>query len=352
MAYSGTTNETKVNVGQMIEFAFREAGKTAEEQTSQYVDAGKLALFYILQNLSNRGVNLWMLENKLIGTVEAQTIVTMPPGTVDVREANWRYVVTPAISGALPAANTDAANVFDQSLTTHATSLSGSNNWFGAYYQVAQNIVQIGVNSYGAQTLNLVYETSDDGISWTTRYTFPEITLADREWYYVQIDPSPGYNYFRVRETVLSTFSLRQLVFCYTQQDIPLARLNRDDYWNLPNKQFQSQRSLQFWFDRQITPQMYLWPIPDNDFQLFQLIIEKQLQDVGTLTNELYIPNRWVGCVQKQLSHQMALQIPGVELNRIQYLEGQANQWYEMAAAEERDKSPIYYTPNISYYTR
>lgn len=352
MAYSGTTNDTKVNVGQMIEFAFREAGKTAEEQTSQYIDAGKLALFYILQNLSNRGVNLWMLETQLIGTVKDQTIVTMPPGTVDVREANWRYIVTPAISGALPTANANAGNLFDNNLDTHATSIAGSNNWFGASYTGGERIYQVGFNSYGAQTLNLVYETSNDGVTWTTRYTLPEITLADREWYYFPVDPSPGYSYYRIRETVLSTFSLRQLSFSYTQQDIPLARLNRDDYWNLPNKQFQSQRSLQYWFDRQITPQMYLWPIPDNDFQLFQLVIEKQLQDVGTLTNELYLPNRWVGCVQKQLSHQMALQIPGVDLGRIQYLEGQANQWYEMAAAEERDKSPIYYAPNISYYTR
>ena len=69
MAYSGTTNQTKVNVAQMIEFAFREAGKSAEEQTPEYIDAGKLALFYILQNLSNRGVNLWMLENYIAGTV-------------------------------------------------------------------------------------------------------------------------------------------------------------------------------------------------------------------------------------------------------------------------------------------
>jgi hypothetical protein len=351
VAYSGTTNQTKINVGQLIEYAFREAGKTSEEQTAQYVVAGKQALFYILQNLSNRGVNLWMLENKLLGTVTAQTVVTLPEGTVDVREANWRYVITPQISEALPLSNPNAINAFDQELDTYATSTIGD-NWLGATYSNAQRIFQVGFNSYGTSTYNFVYETSDDGITWTVRDTLPEITLTDREWYYFPVDPTPQHLYFRLRETVAATFSVREISFSYTQQDIPLARLNRDDYWNLPNKQFTSQRSLQYWFDRQITPQMYLWPIPSNDFQLFQLVIEKQLPDVGSLSNELYIPNRWVAAVQKMLSHQLALQIPGVDLQRIQYLEQQANNWLAQAENEERDKSPIYYAPAISYYTR
>lgn len=351
MAYSGTTNQTKINVGQLIEYAFRESGKPSEEQTAQYIVAGKQALFYILQNLSNRGVNLWMLENKLIGTVKDQTIITLPEGTVDVREANWRYVVVPEAQGALPASNATAPLVFDKDLNTHGTS-TVLNNWFGVPYSSDQRIYQVGFNSYGNSTYNFVFETSEDGVTWTLRQTLPTVTLRDREWYYFPVEPTPGYQFFRLRETVAPTFSLRQMVFSYTQQDIPLARLNRDDYWNLPNKQFSSQRSLQYWFDRQITPQMYLWPIPNNDFQLFQLVIEKQIQDVGNLSNELYIPNRWIAAVQKMLSHQMALQIPNVDQNRIVYLEDQANKWLAQAESEERDKSPIYYAPVISYYTR
>jgi hypothetical protein len=65
LAYSGTTNQTKINVDQLISYAFRDAGKLAEEISPEYINAGKQALFYILQNLSNRGVNLWLLENHL-----------------------------------------------------------------------------------------------------------------------------------------------------------------------------------------------------------------------------------------------------------------------------------------------
>jgi hypothetical protein len=48
----------------------------------------------------------------------------------------------------------------------------------------------------------------------------------------------------------------------------------------------------------------------------------------------------------------MSLQLPGVDLNRVQYLEAQAEKAFQQASDEERDKSPIYFQPNISYYTR
>jgi hypothetical protein len=85
---------------------------------------------------------------------------------------------------------------------------------------------------------------------------------------------------------------------------------------------------------------------------MFQLIIEREMQDVGSLTNELYVPNRWIGSVQASLSHKLALQLPQIDLARVQYLEAQAKQLEYDAAQEERDKSPIYFQPNYSYYTR
>ena len=146
--------------------------------------------------------------------------------------------------------------------------------------------------------------------------------LADREWAYFNIPITPNHLYYRLRNAdPLNTFSIRQIVFSTSQQVIPLARLNRDDYWNLPNKQFPSVRSLQYWFDRTIEPSMYLWPVPNNDFQMFQLIVEKQMQDVGSLTDQIYVPDRWLPCIQAQLSHKLAMQFPDVEMTRIGYLE-------------------------------
>lgn len=356
MAYSGTTNQTKINVDQLISYAYRDAGKTAEEITPEYIEAGKQALFYILQNLSNRGVNLWLLENYLAGAVTAQQQLVLPPGTIDVREANWVYIINSQAAEYLPTDNPLSPAAFDQNLDLVATSTL-SKNWLGLQYQQAQPVFYVGWNGYatggGTTTYDLIYEVSNDGITWIQVQQFPTTKLKDREWVYYNISTTPNYLYYRLRNSnSSSTFSVRQIVFSTSQQVIPLSRLNRDDYWNLPNKQFPSVRSLQYWFNRAIDPTMYLWPVPNNDFQMFQLIIEKEMPDVGSLTNELYLPNRWVGSVQATLSHKLAMQLPQIDLNRVQYLETIAKQLEYDAAQEERDKSPIYFQPNYSYYTR
>lgn len=356
MAYSGTINQTTVNVDQLISYSFRDCGKQAEEMTPELVNTAKQSLFYILQNSVNRGPNLWLLENFVLGAQANQQAMSLPPGTVDVLEANWVYIINPTITTTLPTDNTDSLIVFDQSLTRHGTT-TVSKNWFGAYYQAAQSVYYIGVNGYsatfgGTQTYNLVYETSEDGVTWTEQLALPTTTLGDREWAYFPINITQQHYYHRLRETVAPTYSVRQIVFAQSQQVIPLARLNRDDYWNLPNKQFPSVRSLQYWFNRTIDPQMYLWPVPSNDFQVFQLVLEMQPQDVGSLTNDLYLPNRWIPYIQAELSYKLAFQLPEVDPNRRAELKALSLQMRQEAEEEDRDKSPIYFQPNYSYYTR
>jgi hypothetical protein len=74
--------------------------------------------------------------------------------------------------------------------------------------------------------------------------------------------------------------------------------------------------------------------------------------DVGDLYGELEVPQRWYEAVIMMLAHRMSLELPGVDLARTQYLEGQAEKYLSIAEQEERDKSPIYFAPNISVYTR
>jgi hypothetical protein len=356
MAYSNTTGNTTINVDQLLSYAFRDAGKTAEEMTPELVNAGKQALFYNLQNLSNRGVNLWLLENQLYGALTQQQQLVLPKTTIDVREANWVYIQNIQASSYLPTANPSSPAAFSLSptLSTPASTL-GYANYFGSTYQQTQSVYYVGWNCHApntTQTYNLAFEYSDDGINWFLKEQFPAITMEDYQWAYYNISTTEPHLYWRLRETVASSFSVRQIVFSTSQQVIPLARLNRDDYWNLPNKQFPSVRSLQYWFDRTIEPSMYLWPVPNNPYQMFQLIVEVQMMDVGSLTNQIYVPDRWINCIQKQLSHSMSMQLAGVDLNRITYLEAQAEKAFLQASEEDRDKSPIYFQPNYSYYTR
>lgn len=359
MAYSGTYNQTKITVDQLVSYAFRDAGRTAEEITPEYADAGKQALFYILQNSANRGINIWLQQNVVLGAQTNQQWLTMPANCVDVLEANWVYIVNPSITAALPVTSVDAYALFDQTdnadLELHATSTL-TDNYFGASYSEGTRIFYVGFNAYSPDTTtdyNLDLEVTNDGVTWTTWESFPTTTLADREWAYFTINATQQFYGFRLKNRdTTTTFSLRAIQFAQSQQVIPLARLNRTDYWNLPNKQFQSERSLQYWFNRQIDPQMYLWPVPNNNYQVFQLILDVQPQDVGSLTNELYLPDRVIPYVQAALSHKLAMQLPGIDMNRVAYLEKLALTARTEFEEEDRDKSPIYFQPNFSYYTR
>ena len=359
MAYSGTYNQTKVNVDQLISYAFRDAGKTSEEMTPEYVQAAKQALFYILQTSVNRGINIWLQEVVVLGAQTNQQVLPMPANCVDVLEANWIYIVNPTFSSTLPTSNPNVALLFDQSgnadLNQFATTTLGA-NFFGAAYSQATRLFYVGFNAYapgGSATYNLDFQVSNDGVTWTTWESFPAVTLRDREWKYYGINTTQAFNFYRLNNrTGGSTYSLRAIQFAQSQQVIPMARLNRTDYFSLPNKQFPSERTLQYWFNRQIDPEMYLWPVPNNNFQAFSLILECQPQDVGSLTNELYMPDRAIPYFQSALSHKLSMQLPGTDINRIQYLEKLAMDARTAFEEEDRDKSPIYFQPNISYYTR
>jgi uncharacterized NAD(P)/FAD-binding protein YdhS len=73
--------------------------------------------------------------------------------------------------------------------------------------------------------------------------------------------------------------------------------------------------------------------------------------DVGDLYGELEVPQRWYEAVVMMLSHRMSLELPGIPAERTSYLEKQADKYLSMAEEEERDKSPIYFAPNIRPYT-
>jgi hypothetical protein len=166
VAYSGTYNQTKVDVDQLISYAYRDAGRTAEEITPEYIRAGKQALFYILQNSVNRGINIWLQEVVVLGAQTNQQVLPMPTNCVDVLEANWIYIVNPTFTSTLPTSNVDVPLLFDQSanadLNEHATTTLLA-NYFGAAYSQATRLYYVGFNAYapgGSATYNLDFQVS------------------------------------------------------------------------------------------------------------------------------------------------------------------------------------------------
>jgi hypothetical protein len=201
--------------------------------------------------------------------------------------------------------------------------------------------------------LTVVFEYSTDGITWQTLYSPGQQTWVNNEWLWYDIETGQNCQYYRMRATNGGTLVVRELFFGNNSTEITMARLNRDDYTNLPNKNFTANQPFQFWLTRTLPlSQMNLWPVPSDSFVQVVVWYSRQVMDVGALTDELEIPQRWYMAILNMLAHQMALELPAIDPSRIQYLAALAEKSFNLAEQEERDKSPIYFAPNIAVYSR
>ena len=160
--------------------------------------------------------------------------------------------------------------------------------------------------------------------------------------------------YFRIVAST-GTFSFSQVYYGTAPTEIPLSRMNRDQYTNLPNKTFTSSRPLQYWLDRQsLSPVLNLWPVPNASAETSQIVVwaHRHIMDVGTMTQEIEVPQRWLNAITSSLASRIAREIPEADPAMIPMLDSDTMTAMNKAQTEERDNSPIMWQPNISGYTR
>jgi hypothetical protein len=352
MAYSGTVGQTVVSVQKFIDQGARMAGKLAEELTVEQVQAAKQALFFILSNLINQGINYWCISKKVYGLKPDQYEYLLPLGGNDVLNALYRTLQRP--SGGYSASSGNAGFAGDSNVDTITVQTAPNGN-IAINFGTDNNIYagSIGILPGTSGSFHILLETSSDGASWSLLRDCGVETWVNNEWIWYDIDPGASKQYYRMRETGGNTLAVREFYVGNNSTEVTMARLNRDDYTNLPNKNFTANQPYQYWLNRTI-PQarITLWPAPSNAFVQMTIWYSRQVMDVGDLYGEIEIPQYFFQAIQCMLAHQMSMILPGVDLQRIMYLEGQSDKYFQMAEAENRDRSPIFYSPNISCYTR
>ena len=352
MAYSGTVGQTVINVQTLIDHAVRRCGKLAEEITSEQQITARESLFFLLSSLANKGINYWAISKKVFGLKADQYIYNLPVGGIDVLNVLYRTMNRPI--GSYSASSGTAANAFDNNIDTicQQTAINGN---ISVNYGTNNPIYagSIGILPGTSGSFHILLEYSVDGTTWVTLEDTGVTTWVNNEWLWYDIDPGQSVMYYRMRETGGNTLAVREFYIGNNSREIQMARLNRDDYTNLPNKNFTANQPYQFWFDRTI-PQatIYLWPTPSDPFIQMTVWYSRQIMDVGALTDELEVPQRWYEATIMMLAHRLSLELPAVPDSRIMYLEKMANQFLYEAEEEERDKSPIYFAPGIGVYTR
>jgi len=328
MAYSNTISQTVFDTRKVIDNAVRRCKLQAEMITAEYIEIANDQLYLLLSDLANMGAPLWCIEKQIIPLYDGFGDVTLDTKIVDILNSFFRQLQT--VTG------------------TNTTTSTTRTIAFGA----DTFVTTVGVLWSGA-TVPIALERSVDNIVWTTIQT--EVPVAAiGEWTWFDLESSVATPYFRVRATS-GTLSFSEIYTGNTPTEIPLARMNRDDYTNLPNKTFQSNRPLQFWYDRKIpNPVMHLWPVPNSGATTSQLIlwVQRYIMDVGTMTQELEVPQRWYEAIVAMLASKLALEIAEVNPALIPMLDQKASAALYTAQAEERDNSPMMMAPNIAVYTR
>lgn len=360
---SGTIGVTQIDTISLIDKSVRRCGRLPGSLTSEDLDTARTEIFLMMAALVNSGIPLWTIEKIVLGIHINQYLLPFPPGTIDLRNVLYRYNVLPSGGSPFSSAGRNAQNAFDQNTTT-ACIQSAPNGYIS--YDFDQQIVIpfVGFLNGATQTLNTVYEWSNDNVTWTLLAQGSNLggqacssgsqSYQAGSWYWQDIAQPVAARFYRLRETGGGTLNVTELVFSSPSREVTIERSNADDYQNLPykNQVSGSGRPLQFWFDRQIVPQAWLWPSSGYEFNSLVCYARRMLQDVGALTNILEFPTRWLDAVIDDLAVRLGFSLQGIDPMRLQLLQGKAAKSMALAWTEERDASPTYYAPNISVYTR
>ena len=328
MAYSGTVSQTTFNTRKVIENAARRCKLPPQSLSAEHVEVANDQLFLLLSDLSNRGIQLWCIEKQIYPLYNGVGDITLDTGTLDVLNSNLRTL---------------------QQVTGINTDTSTSRQVF---FPTPSFVTTVGIK-WTAPAVPLSLQRSDDGGVWTTIQTETP-TASAGEWTWFDLDSSVATTYFRVLATS-GTLGFSRIYLANTPTEIPIARLSRDDYTNLPNKSFQSNRPLQFWFDRQVQqPVMHLWPVPNLSAEEYQIVLWRQryIMDVGTMTEEIEVPQRWYDAIVSMLAAKLAMEYIEVDAQMIPMLDAKAKEALYYAQQEERDNSPMMILPNIAMYTK
>ena len=128
--------------------------------------------------------------------------------------------------------------------------------------------------------------------------------------------------------------------------DYSLQRLSRDGFLSIPSKSTQS-RVNQFFLDRQVTPVLKLWPVPDNGTDVIYYDALTRMDDADIYTNTMDMPFRFYPCLAAGLAYYIALKRAP---NRIQLLKSVYEEEFDRAATEDRDRSSFNVVPKYDNY--
>lgn len=298
---------------------FRDLAEEAYERCGIEIRSGydlrtaRRSMNLLLIEWSNRGINLWTVEQGQIPMVTGQGLYPLPTDTVDLMDMVIR--TNAAIN----------SNQIDINISRIAepTYMSIPNKLTtGRPIQVYVNR-QSGMDNATALTLN-------GGISATDTTITLSSTLGLATTGFIKIDSETiGY----------ANITGNQLVNCYRGQNNTTASAHLTGAA----------------ITRQNLPCINVWPTPNppGDQYVFVYYRLRRMQDAGEGgTYEQDMPFRLIPAATAGLAYYLSMKKPEVPPDRIMMLKAAYEEQWDLASSEDRDKAPVRFVPRNMFYYR
>ena len=325
MAYSGNISGTTFNALKVVDHAFRRCRLPAQAITAEMQSYALDSLYLMLSELANIKTPSWCIEKMVLPMYENQQLVTLPVGTVEVLNLNYRTLQL--LDGTTVATSTSYTYSFSSTTVVDTVGIK----WSGTAVPVT-------------------FQVSTNGTTWTTVGTSSAVAVAG-EITWTDISGALPYLYFRI--TASSPLLYSAITIGNLPQEIPLGQLNRDSYVNQSNKVFPGRPS-NYYFQRDLPePVVYLWPAPFSAAEEAQLVLwrHRQIMDTENLQQEVEVPQRWLEAIVNGLAAKVAAETAAVDINLIPVLEQRSMMSMQRAWDGDNDGSPIQINPGIRAYT-
>ena len=283
MAVSGS-KDFEPNVAEYIEEAFERCG--LELRTGYDAKTARRSLNLMLADWANRGLNRWTM--KRFTQTLAKDISEYPVGTITLNvSASGSFTIGETITGGTSAAT---ASVITKPNSTSMTITVPSGTFTSG-------------------------ETITGGTSSATTTTTSVASLEDTQ----------------------ATIDILSGVIRRDDSDISITRVSRDEYLAIANKTTTG-RPVQFYVNRQITPVVTVWPVPENSTDQFIYDRLVRIDDADASVDTMEIPFRFYPCLAAGLAYYISLKRAP---ERIQILKGLYEEEFTRAAEEDRDKASL-----------
>jgi hypothetical protein len=300
-----------------------------------------------LVDFCNNQLNLWSVDTGFLPLTVGQATYALPQGTVDLLEVTLR-TTTRLLSGtAFSSAGGVAAYAFDGDPSTACTQTSAdgyiSYDW-GAGVQ--NSVDMVGITSNVARTYTLVFEGSNDNVTWATRLTVAATAYEAAETKYYAIPAPIAYRYYRVRETGGAILDLVEVYFNQQVTDYLLSRLSRSEYISFPQKNVEGRPSA-YYVNRLANPTVTFWQAPTSSYTMIYYTRISQPQDINGPTQTMPVPYRFFEALIASLSYRLAIKYAA---DKFQVLKGLYDEAFLMAIKEDRERVDFRITPNLTGY--